>query len=159
MEENIKNQHGLHKFEKGLIHQSNLLHQLGAEFPAVFGFVPWRHHVEIVTKCKTTEEALFYIRKVIDEGLSRNALIDSLKADLYNKAGKALTNFGEMLPDAQGKLAQEIIKNSYDLSFITLPAGYEEEDLEDYIEKNITRFLLELGTGFVYVGRQVEVVL
>ena len=62
------------------------------------------------------------------------------------------------MPDAQGKLAQEIIKDSYDLSFITLPAGYEEEDLEDYIEKNITRFLLELGTVFAYVGRQVEVI-
>ena len=97
--------------------------------------------------------SFIFIRKVIEEGWSRNALIDSLKADLYNKAGKALTNFGEMLPDAQGKLAQEIIKDSYDLSFITLPAGYEEEDLEDYIEKNITRFLLELGTGFAYVGR------
>lgn len=140
------------------INEDEKLHQLGAEFPNAFGFVPWRHHVEIVTKCKTTEEALFYIRKVIEEGWSRNALIDSLKADLYNKSGKALTNFGEILPDAQGKLAQEIIKDSYDLSFITLPAGYEEEDLEDYIEKNITRFLLELGTGFAYVGRQVEVI-
>ncbi|MCM1126486.1 MAG: PDDEXK nuclease domain-containing protein [Lachnospiraceae bacterium] len=136
------------------------LHQLGAEmrFPPVFGFVPWRHHVEIVNKCKTVEEALFYIRKTIENGLSRSALIDILKADLYHTVGTAVTNFSEKLPTIQGKLAQQIIKDTYDLSFVSLPQGYDENALEDALEKNITQFLLELGTGFAFVGRQKEIV-
>ncbi len=136
------------------------LHQLGAEmcFPPVFGFVPWRHHVEIVNRCKAVEEALFYIKKTIENGLSRNALIDILKADLYHTAGTAVTNFSEKLPTIQGKLAQQIIKDTYDLSFVSLPQGYDENALEDALEKNITQFLLELGTGFAFVGRQKEIV-
>ena len=83
------------------------LHQIGAEmrFPTLFGFVPWRHHVEIVNRCKSVDEALFYIKKTIENGLSRNALIDILEADLYHTAGTAVTNFSEKLPTIQGKLA------------------------------------------------------
>lgn len=136
------------------------MHQVGAEmqFPTVFGFVPWRHHVEIVNRCKTVEEALFYVKKTIENGLSRSALIDIIRADLYHSAGTAITNFSEKLPAIQGKLAQQIIKDTYDLSFVSLPQGYDENTLEDALEKNITRFLLELGTGFAFVGRQKEIV-
>lgn len=82
------------------------LHQVGAEmsFPTVFGFVPWRHHVEIISRCKSVEEALFYVQKTIEEGLSRSALIDIIKADLYHNFGAAITNFSERLPVVQGKL-------------------------------------------------------
>ena len=136
------------------------LHRPGKEmpFPAIFGFVPWRHHVEIVSRCKSVAEALFYVRKTIEDGLSRNALIDVVRADLYHRSGTALTNFSEMLPATQSKLAQEIIKDTYDLSFISLPQGYSEEALEDALEANITQFLLELGTGFAFVGRQKEII-
>lgn len=136
------------------------LHQSGADmpFPAAFGFVPWRHHVEIVSRSKSVEEALFYIRRTIEDGLSRNALIDVMRADLFHRSGNALTNFSKMLPSAQSKLAQEIIKDTYDLSFVSLPQGYDEEALEDALETNITQFLLELGTGFAFVGRQKEIV-
>ena len=136
------------------------LHRLGAEmqFPALFGFVPWRHHVEIVTKCKSVEEALFYIGKIIEEGWSRSALIDCMRADLFRHSGTAITNFTEKLPSAQGKLAQEIIKDTYDFGFVFLPTGYDETALENALEQNITRFLLELGTGFVFVGRQKEII-
>ena len=84
------------------------LHQIGAEmrFPTLFGFVPWRHHVEIVNRCKSVDEELFYIKKTRENGLSRNALIDILEADLYHTAGTAVTNFSEKLPTIQGKLAQ-----------------------------------------------------
>ncbi|MCD8108834.1 MAG: PDDEXK nuclease domain-containing protein [Clostridiales bacterium] len=128
------------------------MHQNGAEidFPAFFSYVPWRHHVEIVTKCHSVDEALFYIRKTIEEGLSRNALIDYMKADLYHRTGTAITNFTEMLPGIQGTIAQEIVKDTYDLNFITLQSGYNEEDLENALEQNITSFLLELGTGFAF---------
>lgn len=126
------------------------LHQVGAEmsFPSFFGFVPWRHHVEIVSKCNSAEEALFYLQSTIEEGWSRNALIDCIKADLYHNKGVANTNFAEKLPGVQGKIAQEIVKDTYDFSFISLPRGYDETALEEALEQNITRFLLELGTGF-----------
>ena len=68
--------------------------------------------MEIVTKCKTIEEALFYVRKTIEESWSRSTLIDCIKANLYQSSGNALTNFAEKLPAIQGKLAQEIVKVS-----------------------------------------------
>ena len=136
------------------------LQQIGAEmsFPSFFGFVPWRHHVEIVSKCNSVEEALFYLQSTIEEGWSRNALIDCIKADLYHNKGVANTNFAEKLPGVQRKIAQEIVKDTYDFSFISLPRGYDETALEEALEQNVTRFLLELGTGFAFIGRQKEIV-
>lgn len=136
-----------------------ILQQAGAElpFPTVFGFVPWRHHVEIITHCGSVEEAAFYIGRTIQEGWSRSALDNAIMANLYHGAGKAQTNFGEVLPSSQGALAQEITKDTYDLCFISLPEAYDERDLEAALERNITRFLLELGMGFAFMGRQVEI--
>lgn len=113
--------------------------------------MPWRHHVEIVSKCNSAEEALFYLQSTIEEGWSRNALIDCIKADLYHNKGVANTNFAEKLPGVQGKIAQEIVKDTYDFSFISLPRGYDETVLEEALEQNITRFLLELGMGFAKI--------
>ena len=139
---------------------SEKVQQLAAqmEFPTAFGFVPWWHHVEIISKCKTTDEALFYVRKTIEQGWSRSALVNCIQADLYHRAGMALTNFSERLPEPQGELAREIVKDSYDLGFVALPPDYSERDLERALEQNITRFLLELGMGFAFVGRQVEII-
>ena len=148
------------------------LHQLGGEielpehnpsggemaFPVFFGFVPWRHHVEIITNCESVEEALFYVWHTIEEGWSRSALLNQIRSDLYRKSGKAITNFSARLAGNQGRLAQEITKDTYDLGFISLPPDYDEAALEDALEQNITRFLLELGTGFAFVGRQKEII-
>lgn len=87
-------------------------------FPSFFGFVLWRHHVEIVSRCNSVEEALFYLQRTIEEGWSRNALIDCIKADLYRNTGVANTNFAEKFPGIQGRIAQEIVKDTYDFSFI-----------------------------------------
>lgn len=133
-------------------------HQPGGEFPmpSQFAYVPWRHHVEIITKCKSVEEALFYLDKVIEQNWSRRQLEDNIEASLFANQGKALTNFHDRLPIEQGKLAQEILKDPYGLDFLTMKKGYDERQLEDALVKNITRFLLELGTGFSFVGRQIE---
>lgn len=128
------------------------------DFPAIFAFVPWGHHVQIITKCKDVDEALFYIKGTINEGWSRNALVNCIKADYYHKKGAAITNFDRYLPASQSKLAKEITKETYDLGFIALPPEYEEADLEAALEQNITQFLLELGTGFAFVGRQKEII-
>lgn len=133
-------------------------HQLGdvIPMPPQFAYVPWRHHVEIIIKCKSVEEALFYLDKVIEQNWSRRQLEDNIEASLFTKQGKALTNFHDRLPAEQGKLAQEILKDPYGLDFLTMKKGYDERQLEDALVKNITRFLLELGTGFSFIGRQIE---
>lgn len=140
---------------------SKKLNQAGSalEFPQLFAYVPWRHHVLIVQKSSSVEEALFYIKKTVEEGLSRSALENYICADLYHVAGTAITNFEEKLPIDQGKIAQEILKGNYDLGFVSLPNDYDEITLEDALEQRMTRFLLELGTGWAFVGRQKEIII
>ena len=137
------------------------LNQVGSEmmFPAIFAYVPWRHHVLITQKCKTIEEALFYIKKTVENGLSRSALENIIRANMYQVSGTAQTNFVNNLPTPNVKLAQELIKENYDLSFISLPEEYDENALEDAIERRMTRFLLELGNGWAFVGRQIEMII
>lgn len=130
----------------------------GVPFPAIFAYVPWRHHVEIVTKAQSIDEALFYIQRTIDRGWSRSALMNCMKADLYHTEGKAITNFAAQLPSPQSELAQAITKDTYDFGFLTLKDGYQEETLEIELERHLTRFLLEMGTGFSYLGRQKQIV-
>lgn len=138
------------------------LHQIGAEidsdFPLVLGLVPWRHQVNIITKCKSADEAVFYLKECILNGWTRQTLDNSLKANLYKTHGNAISNFPQYLPEAQSRMAQEITKDNYDFGFVTVPADYKEEQLEAALEQNITRFLLELGTGFAFVGRQKELI-
>lgn len=133
-------------------------HQVGDEFemPHDFALVPWRHHVCIFTKCKCVEEAIFYINKVIEGNWSRSVLEAHIDDDLYGKHAKALNNFADKLPTVQGQLAEEVLKDPYKLDFLKLKKGFDEHDLEEQLAQNITRFLLELGHGFAYVGRQME---
>lgn len=139
--------------------EDNLQQTVGEfSFPPILGFVPWGHHILIITKCKSIEEALFYINRTIKEGLSRNALDNSIRADMYHQLGAAETNFSEQLPTPQGELAHELLKENYDLGFIALPEKYDENALEDAIEQRMTRFLLELGEGWAFVGRQKEII-
>lgn len=141
--------------------QEEKLNQLDSElmFPAIFAFVPWKHHVLIMQKSKSVEEALFYVQKTVEGNLSRNTLDNIIRADLYHTSGNAVTNFTEKLPAIQGDLAQEILKSNYDLGFISLPEKYDEEALEDVLEQRMTRFLLELGEGWAFVGRQKEIII
>ena len=138
--------------------QNEKSHQLGdqLEMPEVFGRIPWRHHVEIFTKCSTVTEALFYVSKTVDGNWSRNILVDNIDHNLYAGQGTAITNFESRLPAPQGLLAQEILKDPYNFDFLTMQAGYDEKELEAALVANVTRFLLELGKGFAYVGRQME---
>ena len=127
-------------------------------FPEVFGWIPWGHHIDIIAHCKSLEEAFFYLSKTITDGLSRKALGHCLDAQLYKSSGKAITNFSDRLPSSQSALAQEITKDTYDFGFLSLPDGYDEEKLETELERQLTRFLLELGSGFAYLGRQKQIV-
>jgi len=117
--------------------------------------VPWGHHREIITKCKSVKEALFYVNKTIENGWSRAMLLNFLDANLYESQGKALNNFDKFLPDVQSDLAKEILKDPYNFDFLALTQNFKERELENALAENITKFLLELGKGFAFVGRQV----
>lgn len=124
--------------------------------PEVLLSVPWRHQTVIVAKCTTVSAAMFYINKVVEGNLSRTELESSIDAKLYEYTGKALNNFDVALPQPQNALAKEIMKDPYHLDFVTMSGKYDERDLENKLAQNITRFLLELGKGFAYIGRQME---
>ena len=135
------------------------LHQLGGELPLPFTLVPWGHHVEIITKCKSIEEAIFYVGQTIEKGLSRSALINCIKANLFEHQGKIINNFSEHLPAFQSKLVQEVLKENYDFGFATVSHEiYDEAELEEALSKNITAMLLEMGTGFAFIGKQKEII-
>lgn len=129
--------------------------QLVAQFENVFYSVPWGHHLYILTKCKDVDKALFYLEKTVENGWSRAMLLHFLDCDLYECHGKAVNNFNRFLPEVQSDLAREVTKDPYNFDFLTLTEDYHERELEDALTANITRFLLELGQGFAYVGRQV----
>ena len=116
--------------------------------------IPWGHHIEIFTKCKSVHEALFYVQKTIKNGWSRAMLLNFMDVNLYQSQGKAINNFDIFLPDVQSDLARETLKDPYNFDFLTLTENYKEKELEDALVENITKFLLELGQGFAFVGRQ-----
>ena len=139
--------------------REKILYQDGKEFPLPFALVPWRHHIEILYRCKSIDEALFYVGKTIEQGLSRDALINCIKANLYEHQGKIINNFTDHLPALQSKLVQEVLKENYDFGFATVEHEiYDEAELEEALTKNVTDLLLELGTGFAFLGRQKELV-
>ncbi len=138
--------------------ETEIFYQAGkiCDMPEDFELVPWRHHVEIISKCHTAKEGLFYVKQIITGGWSRRMLDDNLASNLYARQGAAVTNFSATLPAHQSGMAQEILKDPYNFDFLTMHKGYEEKELEDALVTNITRFLLELGKGFAFVGRQME---
>lgn len=130
-----------------------------AEFPLPFACVPWGHHIAIISKCKSVDEALFYIGKTIEQGMSRAALVNCIKANLYEHQGKILNNFAEHMPALQSKLVQEVLKENYDFGFATVKHEiYDELELEEALSQSVTDLLLELGTGFAFIGRQKELI-
>ena len=130
--------------------------QVEAEILEAIFSIPWGHQKHIITKAKSTNEALFYVQKTIKQGWSRNILINYMSANLFETEGKAISNFKNTLPALQSDLAQQTLKDPYNFDFLTLRDGYLERELEDALTDNITKFLIELGNVFAYVGRQVR---
>lgn len=117
--------------------------------------IPWSHHRYIIDKCSDRAgKALFYVRQAWQNGWSRAVLLNFMDSRLYERQGKALTNFGHNLPHETSDLAQELTKDPYSFDFLAIMDGYNERQLKDALLKNITSFLVELGTGFAYVGRE-----
>jgi predicted nuclease of restriction endonuclease-like (RecB) superfamily len=127
----------------GLITQQNILCK-----------IPWWHHQVILTKCKNEKEAKFYIQQTISNNWSRNVLQIQIESNLFQRHGKSQNNFELTLPKPQSDLARETLKDPYKFDFLTLESDVQEFELEKHLTDNITKFLLELGKGFAYVGRQ-----
>ena len=116
--------------------------------------IPWWHHQVILSKCKNEIEAIFYIQQTIENNWSRNVLQIQIESKLFKRQGKALNNFELTLPVPQSDLARETLKDPYKFDFLTLEKDVQELELEKHLTDNITKFLLELGKGFAFVGRQ-----
>lgn len=122
--------------------------------------IPWGHHIQILTKSKGNRpKALFYVHKTLENQWSRAMLLNMMgdkdgNNGLYETQGKAITNFAETLPKPDTDLARDILKDPYNLRFLRLYENYQEQDLQLALEQNIVQFLLELGNGFAFVGRQ-----
>ena len=121
----------------------------------VFFSVPWGHHLYIISQCKDVSRAVFYLQKTVENGWSRAALLNYLDTNLYERQGKAVNNFNRLLANPQSELAAQTLKDPYNFDFLTLDGEYRERELEHALTHNVTRFLLELGTGFAFVGSQV----
>ena len=117
--------------------------------------IPWGHHMLLIDKFKENpQKALFFVHQTVENGWSRDTLLNFIGTDLYEWQGKALTNFKNTLPDETSDLAQELTKDPYNFAFTGITTKYNERKLKDALLNNITKFLLELGTGFAYVGKE-----
>lgn len=131
-------------YKKAINETPELFYQAGkiSPLPEIFTHIPWRHHTEIVSKCQTVDEALFYIHKAIEGNWSRNFLETQLKAGLCKAQGKALTNFSSKLPLPQRELAQNILKDPYDFNFLRMNAGYDEHELEIFYHTRLKCYVV-----------------
>ena len=116
--------------------------------------IPWRHNIEILNKTKNIDEALYYIKQTITNNWSRDTLALNIKTDLFKRDAKGINNFQNTLPEPLSDLAVQTIKDPYVFDFLTFEKPFIERDIENKLVDNITKFLLELGKGFAYVGKQ-----
>ena len=139
--------------------ENTIRYQVGddLEIDKIF-LIPWGHHIQIFTKSKTVKEAFFYINKTIENGWSRAVLLNMLSANLFKSQGKAITNFSKTLPDYDSDLLKQTLKDPYNFDFLNLSETFREKELEDALIDNIQRFLIELGSGFAFVGKQREII-
>ena len=131
--------------------------QLVSQLEVSLFSIPWGHHIMIMQRCKNTQEALFYVHKTIENHWSRSVLEHQIALNLYARQGKAITNFQHQLPPAMSDLAQELTKDPYIFDFLSITENYTEKELQQYLEDNMTKFLLELGKGFCFYGKQVHI--
>lgn len=141
-----------------MFYSDYILHQAGAEFENLLFVIPWRQHVEIFTRSKSLEEALFFIEKSKENGWSRAMLINMMDTKLFETKGNTINNFALTLPKEESACAKEILKDEYKFDFLSMREDYAERDLHKALESNLIKTLLELGTGFAFVGSHVTFV-
>lgn len=118
--------------------------------------LPWSHIIRLITKVSDHVEREWYAQATIEYGWSRDILAHQIESGLFRRQGSAITNFDQNLPEAQSGLASQTLKDPYIFDFLTVGKEAHERDIENALVDHISRFLLELGAGFAYVGRQVN---
>ena len=135
------------------------LPQAGVNSDAPEFRIPWGHNKLIIDKCKgDRDKALFFVKETLSNNWSRAVLMNFLDTNLYERKGKAVTNFKLSLPAEQSDLAQQITKDPYNFDFLTLRTDYNEKELKDALMDNLQDFFLELGKGFALLGREYRLV-
>ncbi len=139
---------------EGQFENTEIVPQVVGQMEAVFS-IPWGHHRLIMDRCKDDrDKALFFVHKTVENNWSRAVLQNFLDTNLYDRQGKAISNFENTLLAPQSDLAQEMIKDPYNFDFLTMTEGYYEKELKDALMDNISQFLLELGKGFAFLQKQ-----
>jgi predicted nuclease of restriction endonuclease-like (RecB) superfamily len=131
--------------------ESTILLQAVAELTQI----PWGHNQVIITHCNSIDEGLYYVKNTIQHGWSRSVLTHQIESNLWHREGKAISNFSQSLPEPQSDLAHQTLKDPYIFDFLSLTKEHDEKELEEGLIQHITHFLLELGAGFAYIGKQV----
>jgi len=116
--------------------------------------IPWGHNLRLIQTVKSPEKRCWYIQQTIEHGWSRAVLVHQIESGLYERQGKALTNFEQALPLPQSDLARELVKDPYNLDFLGLTDDISERELERSLLDHLREFLLELGKGFAFMGSQ-----
>lgn len=135
--------------------QDSISPQLGDENLLPFlKQIPWGHIKLIIDKIKDTNQAKFYIQQTINNAWGRETLALQIKTNLFHRQGNAITNFETTLPNPLSDLAQQTLKDPYVFDFMTMANPFYEKDIEKQLVTHITKFLLELGKGFAFIGQQ-----
>lgn len=134
-----------------IVKSQQAVDQLNAE---LLTQIPWGHHIYIFTKSENVEQAQFYIQQTIENAWSRDTLALQIKSQLFARQGKSITNFKYTLPEPLSDLAQQTLKDPYVFDFVAMTPKMKERDLEKQLVAQISKFLLELGKGFAFVGQQ-----
>ena len=120
--------------------------------------IPWTHHLYIIDKAKgDCRKAFFYVQKTMENNWSRNVLLNMMASGLYEREGHAISNFKQTLPTPDSDLAQQMTKDPYNFSFLSMTEGYKETELKDALIGNIAKTLMELGRGFAYMGKEIRI--
>lgn len=124
---------------------------------ATLAQIPWYHHITLLNKVKSHEERLFYVKEAYKNGWSRDVMVAQIDSRYFKRKGKAISNFSSPLPSPQSDLVQQITKDPYIFDFLNLTDSCQEKELEDALTDHVMKFLLELGAGFAFVGKQVHI--
>jgi predicted nuclease of restriction endonuclease-like (RecB) superfamily len=152
-ERNIKYCRQFYQFYSGAIGQQPVAQIIDMRLAQI----PWGHNIIVFTKSENQQAAFFYIEQTIENGWSRDVLALQIKSNLFKRQGNAITNFQHTLPHPQSDLAQQTLKDPYIFDFLTMDNAYHEKDIENQLLSHITKFLLELGKGFAFVGKQYHI--
>ncbi len=131
--------------------------QIVQQVVAQLSGIPWGHNITIISKCKNVDEAIFYVQATAKNNWSRSVLTHQIEGNLFEREGKAVTNFQSTLPAPQSDLAIQTLKDPYIFDFMTIRQQHDEKELENALISHVTKFLLELGAGFSYIGRQYKI--